>query len=219
VLFLAPVISVAAALSGHLLLAATGAFLTAYHGVLVVPRLVSQRVPTWARPGSSGTTLSQTPRPAEPAEGLAGCSTLKAANGKGPVGRIVQQLHVDSYVKDTEAELTRAADRPTASTFDTAKTLLSAVFAVHHDHLDHVSLPDPVGGDGTDGARLHPSPAVREGQRCRVGCRSGGQRLHDRQSADQRDREGRGVRVPRRARGAEPRWSCSASSAHCWPCR
>ncbi len=49
VLFLAPVVSVAAALSGHLLLAAAGAFLTAYHGVLVVPRLVSQRVPSWAR--------------------------------------------------------------------------------------------------------------------------------------------------------------------------
>ncbi|MGB8857680.1 MAG: AI-2E family transporter [Ilumatobacteraceae bacterium] len=53
----------------------------------------------------------------------------KAANGKGPVGRIVQQLHVDSYVKDNEAELTRAADRLTASRFDTAQTLLSAVFA------------------------------------------------------------------------------------------
>ncbi len=49
VLFLAPVISVAAVLSGHLLLAAAGALLTAYHGVLVVPRLVSQRVPSWAR--------------------------------------------------------------------------------------------------------------------------------------------------------------------------
>jgi endonuclease/exonuclease/phosphatase (EEP) superfamily protein YafD len=48
-LFLAPVISIAAVISGHLLLAAAGAALTVYHGVLVVPRLVSQRVPSWAR--------------------------------------------------------------------------------------------------------------------------------------------------------------------------
>jgi endonuclease/exonuclease/phosphatase (EEP) superfamily protein YafD len=48
VLFLAPVISVAAGITGHLLLAAAGAALTAYHGVLVIPRLVSQRVPSWA---------------------------------------------------------------------------------------------------------------------------------------------------------------------------
>ena len=49
VLFLAPAISIAAVISGHLLLAAAGAALTAYHAVLVVPRLVSQRVPTWAQ--------------------------------------------------------------------------------------------------------------------------------------------------------------------------
>ncbi len=49
VLFLAPAISVAALISGHLLLAVVGAFLAAYHGVLVIPRLVSQRVPSWAR--------------------------------------------------------------------------------------------------------------------------------------------------------------------------
>ncbi len=53
----------------------------------------------------------------------------KAADGRGPVGRIVQQLHVESYVKDNEAELTRAADRLTSSSFDTAKTVLSAAFA------------------------------------------------------------------------------------------
>jgi predicted PurR-regulated permease PerM len=53
----------------------------------------------------------------------------KAANGKGPIGRIVQQLHIESYVKDNEAELTRAADRVTSSKFNTAKTVLSAVFA------------------------------------------------------------------------------------------
>jgi predicted PurR-regulated permease PerM len=52
-----------------------------------------------------------------------------AANGKGPIGRIVQRLHIESYVKDNEAELTRAANRLTASSFDTAKTLLNAAFA------------------------------------------------------------------------------------------
>ncbi|MEI7547285.1 MAG: AI-2E family transporter, partial [Actinomycetota bacterium] len=48
----------------------------------------------------------------------------KAAEGKGPVGRIVQKLHVESYVKDNEAELTRAANSLSTSTFDTAKTIL-----------------------------------------------------------------------------------------------
>ena len=48
-LFLAPVISIVAGLTGHLLLAAVGALLTAYHAVLVVPRLVSRRIPPWAR--------------------------------------------------------------------------------------------------------------------------------------------------------------------------
>ncbi len=48
VLFLAPVISVTALITGHLLLAGAGAVLTVYHGVLVGPRLVSQRVPSWA---------------------------------------------------------------------------------------------------------------------------------------------------------------------------
>ncbi len=52
-----------------------------------------------------------------------------AANGKGPVGRIVQQLHIERYVKDNEAELARAADRLMSSSFDTAKTVLSAAFA------------------------------------------------------------------------------------------
>lgn len=47
-LFLAPVITVTAAITGHLLLATTGAALTAYHAALVIPRLVPQRVPSWA---------------------------------------------------------------------------------------------------------------------------------------------------------------------------
>jgi endonuclease/exonuclease/phosphatase (EEP) superfamily protein YafD len=50
VLFLAPVIAVAAVITGHLLLAAVGAALTVYHAWLVIPRLVSQRVPSWAPP-------------------------------------------------------------------------------------------------------------------------------------------------------------------------
>jgi endonuclease/exonuclease/phosphatase (EEP) superfamily protein YafD len=49
VLFLAPVICISAAITGHLLLATAGAALTAYHGVLVIPRLISQRAPSWAR--------------------------------------------------------------------------------------------------------------------------------------------------------------------------
>jgi endonuclease/exonuclease/phosphatase (EEP) superfamily protein YafD len=50
VLFLASVISVAAVITGHLLLATVGATLMAYHALLVIPRLVSQRVPSWAPP-------------------------------------------------------------------------------------------------------------------------------------------------------------------------
>ena len=38
-------------------------------------------------------------------------------------------MHLESYVKDNEAELTRAADRLTSSSFDTAKIMLSAAFA------------------------------------------------------------------------------------------
>jgi len=53
----------------------------------------------------------------------------RAANGTGPVGRIVQRLHLERYVKDNETQLTRAADRVTASSFDTAKTVVSAVIA------------------------------------------------------------------------------------------
>jgi predicted PurR-regulated permease PerM len=53
----------------------------------------------------------------------------KAADGSGPVGRIVKQLNVDGYVRDNEVELTAAADRLSSSTFDTAATILSAAFA------------------------------------------------------------------------------------------
>jgi endonuclease/exonuclease/phosphatase (EEP) superfamily protein YafD len=49
VLFVAPVISITAALTGHILLAATGGLLTCYHAVLIVPRLVARRIPSWAR--------------------------------------------------------------------------------------------------------------------------------------------------------------------------
>lgn len=52
-----------------------------------------------------------------------------AADGSGPIGRIVQRLNIDGYVKDNEAELTRAADRLSSSTFDTARVVLNAAFA------------------------------------------------------------------------------------------
>lgn len=47
-LFVAPVIAIWSLVSGHLLLAAAAALLIVYHVVLVVPRLVSDRVPAWA---------------------------------------------------------------------------------------------------------------------------------------------------------------------------
>jgi predicted PurR-regulated permease PerM len=52
----------------------------------------------------------------------------KAATGRGAVGRVVQRLHIESYVKNNEAELTRAVGRLGASPFDTAKTVLAAAF-------------------------------------------------------------------------------------------
>jgi endonuclease/exonuclease/phosphatase (EEP) superfamily protein YafD len=48
-LFLAPIVAVVAVATGHWLLAITGAALTAYHAVLIVPRLLARPVPSWAR--------------------------------------------------------------------------------------------------------------------------------------------------------------------------
>jgi endonuclease/exonuclease/phosphatase (EEP) superfamily protein YafD len=47
-LFLAPAISVGSVITGHLLLAAASAVLTAYQAVLIIPRLFSRRLPAWA---------------------------------------------------------------------------------------------------------------------------------------------------------------------------
>ncbi len=48
-LFVAPPIAIAAVASGHTLLAAAATGLMAYHALLVIPRLISDRPPTWAR--------------------------------------------------------------------------------------------------------------------------------------------------------------------------
>ena len=52
-----------------------------------------------------------------------------AANGKGPVGHIVQRLHIESYVKSNEAKLTRAAARLSDAKFEAARTVFNAAFA------------------------------------------------------------------------------------------
>jgi predicted PurR-regulated permease PerM len=52
-----------------------------------------------------------------------------AANGKGPVGHIVQRLHIESYVKSNEAKLARAAARLSDSKFEAAQAVASATFA------------------------------------------------------------------------------------------
>lgn len=49
ILMAAPVIALLALVTGHQLLAATAAVLTAYYAALVVPRALSDRVPAWAR--------------------------------------------------------------------------------------------------------------------------------------------------------------------------
>lgn len=52
-----------------------------------------------------------------------------AANGRGPVGNIVHKLHIESYIKDNEDKLTRAADRLSNSSFQAAQTVFSVAFA------------------------------------------------------------------------------------------
>ena len=52
-----------------------------------------------------------------------------AADGKGPIGNIVDKLNIESYVQDNEAELARAADRLDDSSFETVQTALNAVLA------------------------------------------------------------------------------------------
>ena len=53
----------------------------------------------------------------------------QAADGKGPVGNIVHKLHIESYVKDNEAKLARAANRLSDSSFEELQTVASAAFA------------------------------------------------------------------------------------------
>ncbi len=52
-----------------------------------------------------------------------------AAIGKGPVGHLVQRLHIEKYVKDNEGKLTRAAARLSGSSFEAARQVFSALLA------------------------------------------------------------------------------------------
>lgn len=53
----------------------------------------------------------------------------QAAQGKGPIGNIVKGLHIENYVKNNEAALSRAASRLDDQSFQTAQTVLSAALA------------------------------------------------------------------------------------------
>src|SRR4029079_15773846 len=53
----------------------------------------------------------------------------QGADGRGPVGNLVQRLHVENYIKDNEDNLAAAADRLSGSTFDIVKGVASAAFA------------------------------------------------------------------------------------------
>jgi predicted PurR-regulated permease PerM len=53
----------------------------------------------------------------------------QAADGRGPVGNLVQRLHVENYIKDNEDNLAAAADRLSGSAFDVVKSVASATFA------------------------------------------------------------------------------------------
>lgn len=54
----------------------------------------------------------------------------RAADGKGPIGRLVQSLNIESYVQENEAQLVRAAENLSSSPLDTAQTVLSVVFGL-----------------------------------------------------------------------------------------
>ncbi|MCU1395879.1 MAG: hypothetical protein JWM34_4307 [Ilumatobacteraceae bacterium] len=52
-----------------------------------------------------------------------------AAQGKGPVGNLVEKLHLESLVRKNESKLTTAANKLGDSTFETATTILSGALA------------------------------------------------------------------------------------------
>ena len=52
-----------------------------------------------------------------------------AARGKGPVGNLVTKLHVESYVKDNESKLAKAAQRLSDSKFSTLAAVFNAALA------------------------------------------------------------------------------------------
>ena len=51
-----------------------------------------------------------------------------AAQGQGPIGRLVHRLHIESYVQDNEAALSRAASRLSESPFAAARAVFEVVF-------------------------------------------------------------------------------------------
>lgn len=54
----------------------------------------------------------------------------RAADGKGPVGQLVQKLNIESFVQDNEQQLVDAAESLSDSPIDTAATVLSTAFGV-----------------------------------------------------------------------------------------
>jgi len=54
----------------------------------------------------------------------------RAADGKGPIGQLVQRLHIESYVQDNEQQLADAAQKLSDSPINTAQSVLSAAFAL-----------------------------------------------------------------------------------------
>jgi predicted PurR-regulated permease PerM len=54
----------------------------------------------------------------------------RAADGRGPIGQLVQRLHIESFVQDNEQQLADAAQRLSDSPIDTAQSVLNAVFGV-----------------------------------------------------------------------------------------
>ncbi len=53
----------------------------------------------------------------------------EAAQGRGAVGNLVKRLHIEKYVQDNEAQLTKTARQINDSKFQTAQTVLSGALA------------------------------------------------------------------------------------------
>ncbi len=83
-----------------------------------------------------------------------------AAAGKGPIGHLVTQLHLTNLVHDHQAELTKAANDLSSSSFQYATAVFQRPPRFRHHHGARLPVPQPGQADG--------------GRRPRTSCPTGG---------------------------------------------